>query len=79
MKMEQKKYRYRVKELCNDIGDIFKSHKIVQVKRWFGWVTIKDFGEFRYDDGTVDILSTDDRHYMDIYIEEFMDKLNEDI
>ena len=75
----RKIYKYRVKELCNDIGDVFKSHKVVQVKRWFGWVTIKDFGEFRYDDGSVSILESDDKHYVDVCIEEFMDKLKEDI
>ena len=27
-----KKYKYRVKDLSNDIGDAFKCHKVVQVK-----------------------------------------------
>lgn len=74
-----KKYKYRVKELHHDIGDVFTSHKVVQVKRWFGWVTIKDFGEFHYNDGSVDILDSNDKHYVDICIEEFMDSLNQDI
>ena len=78
--MKKKKiYKYRVKELCHDIGDIFKSHKVVQVKRWFGWVTIKDFGEFRYNDGSFNILEPNDKHYVDVCIEEFMDKLKEEI
>ena len=53
-----KKYKYRVKDLHNDIVDVFKCHKVVQVKKWYGWVTIKDFGESYYNDGTVaEILS----------------------
>ena len=74
-----KKYKYRVKDLHNDIGDVFKCHKVVQVKKWYGWVTIKDFREFYYNDGTVKIKEHDDKHYVDICIEELMDKLNEEI
>ena len=74
-----KKYKYRVKDLCNDIGDIFKCHKVVQVKRWFGWVTIKDFGEFRYDDGSINISSNDDHHPIDKAIDEFMITLTKNI
>lgn len=74
-----KKYRYRVKDLHNNISDVFKCHKVVQVKKWFGWVTIKDFGEFYYNDGTIDISKTNDKHYIDICIEELIDKLNEEI
>lgn len=33
-----KKYKYRVKDLSNDIGDVFKCHKVLQVKKWYGWV-----------------------------------------
>lgn len=74
-----KKYKYRVKELSNDINDVFKSHKVVQVKKWFGWMTIKDFDVFHYNDGTVKISEPNDKHYVDICIEELIDKLNEEI
>ena len=37
-----KKYKYRVKDLA-DAWDVFKCHKVVQVKKWYGWVTIKEF------------------------------------
>ena len=76
---KRKIYKYRVKELSNDIGDVFKSHKVIQVKRWFGWVTIKDFGEFYYNDGTVNLFKSNDKHYIDVCVEECLDKLNENI
>lgn len=74
-----KKYKYRIKELSKDINDVFKTHKVVQVKKWFGWITIKDFGIFYYNDGTVKISESNDKHYVDICIEELIDKLNEEI
>lgn len=77
--MKKKKYKYRVKDLCNDIGDIFKCHKVVQVKKWYGWVTIKDFPVYYLNDGTVKLTAPDDKHYVDICIEELLDTLNEDI
>ena len=49
-----KKYKYRVKDLSNDIGDVFKCHKVVQVKKWYGWVTILYVeGEASYVDNKV--------------------------
>lgn len=74
-----KKYKYRVKDLSNDIGDVFKCHKVVQVKKWYGWVTIKEFPIYYLNDGTVKVTATDDKHYVDICIEELLDTLNEDI
>lgn len=77
--MSLKKYKYRVKDLSNDIEDAFKCHKVVQVKKWYGWVTIKEFPIFYYNDGTVRISEPNDKHYVDICIEELLDALNEDI
>ena len=74
-----KKYKYRVKDLSNDIGDAFKCHKVVQVKKWYGWVTIKEFPIYYLNDGTVKLTDTDDKHYVDICIEELLDTLNEEI
>ena len=74
-----KKYKYRVKDLSNDIGDVFKCHKVVQVKKWYGWVTIKEFPIYYLHDGTVKLTDPDDKHYVDICIEELLDTLNEEI
>ena len=74
-----KKYKYRVKDLSNDIGDVFKCHKVVQVKKWYGWVTIKEFPVYYLNDGTVKITDPYDKHYVDICIEELLDTLNEEI
>ena len=51
--MSLKKYKYRVKDLSHDIEDAFKCHKVVQVKKWYGLVTIKEFPVYYYNDGTV--------------------------
>ena len=74
-----KKSKYRVKDLSHDIGDVFKCHKVVQVKKWYGWVTIKEFPIYYLNDGTVKLTAPDDKHYVDICIEELLDKLNEDV
>ena len=74
-----KKYKYSVKDLSNDIGDAFKCHKVVQVKKWYGWVTIKEFPIYYLNDGTVKLTDPDDKHYVDICIEELLDTLNEEI
>ena len=74
-----KKYKYRVKDLSNDIGGAFKCHKVVQVKKWYGWVTIKEFPIYYLNDGTVKLTDPDDKHYVDICIEELLDTLNEEI
>ena len=74
-----KKYKYRVKDLSTDIGDVFKCHKVVQVKKWYGWVTIKEFPVYYLNDGTVKLTAPDDKHYVDICVEELLDTLNEDI
>ena len=74
-----KKYKYRVKDLSNDIGDAFKCHKVVQVKKWYGWVSIKEFSVYYYNDGTVKLTDPDDKHYVDICIEELLDTLNEEV
>lgn len=73
------KYKYRVKDLSNDIGDAFKCHKVVQVKKWYGWVTIKEFPVYYLNDGTVKLTDPDDKHYVDICIEELLDTLNEEV
>ena len=57
-----KKYKYRVKDLSNDIGDAFKCHKVVQVKKWYGWVTIKEFPIYYLNDGTVKLSDNDDKN-----------------
>ena len=51
----------------------------MQVKKWYGWVTIKEFPVYYLNDGTVKLTAPDDKHYVDICVEELLDTLNEDI
>ena len=58
---------------------ILEMYLNVQVKKWYGWVTIKEFPIYYLNDGTVKLTDPDDKHYVDICIEELLDTLNEDI
>lgn len=81
-----KKYKYRVKDLA-DAWDVFKCNKVVQVKKWYGWVTIKEFPVYYLNDGTVKLTEPEfikhsnkrNKHYVDICIEELLDTLNADV
>lgn len=72
--------KYRIKEIYVDCpnGGLFVKLK-VQVRRWWGWTTIKTYPVFNLFDGTVDITKSDDKHYVYICAEELLDMLNEKI
>lgn len=75
---EMKKEQYRIKT-CLQNNSIHHIVDKVQVRKWYGWVTVKTFPPYNILDGTVDINEKNDRHYVTICAEELLDMLNEDI
>lgn len=74
-----KKLQYRIKT-CYNTKPLQVGYTVekVQVKKWWGWMTIKSF-PYNILDGSVSVSEPDDRHYMSIAAEELLETLNENL
>lgn len=76
--MKKKTPKYRIKTCYSPDNHKHPFCDKVQVRKWWGWMTIK---EFPYDvfDGTVNIMKENDTHYMCVCAEELLELLEEDM